>query len=106
MARIYRLDHSTKGTGASVTPLDGDAQPERQAPPKTVRLGGEAPLKPKKRTAPEVTKTALAPGHVRKKSTGEIGKVQAVDPKAGTATVRWLRTGRTSTVALDSVTRR
>lgn len=106
MARTYRLDHFTKGTGASVTPLDEEARPEGEAPLKTFRLGGGPPAKPKKRTAPKVTKTALPPGHVRKKSTGEIGKVQAIDPKAGTVTVRWLRGGRTSTVAIDSVTRR
>ena len=38
--------------------------------------------------------------------TGEIGRVQSVDPKAGTATVLWLRQGRTSTVPLAEVTRR
>lgn len=106
MARTYRLDHFTKGTGASVTPLDEDARPERDAPLKTVRLGGGAPPKPKKRAGAAKTSTALPAGHVRKKSTGEIGKVQAIDPKAGTVTVRWLRGGRTSTVAIDSVTRR
>jgi hypothetical protein len=50
--------------------------------------------------------TPLPPGHVRKKATGEIGKVQSVDPKAGTAVVLWLRQGRTSTVPLSTVTRR
>ena len=50
--------------------------------------------------------TPLPPGHVRKKSTGEIGRVKAIDPKAGTAEVEWLRQGRTSTVPLADVTRR
>ena len=106
MARTYRLDHFTKGTGASVTPLGEEAQPERDASLKTVRLDGATPAKPKKRSTPVVTKTALPPGHVRKKSTGELGKVQAVDSKSGMVTVRWLHDGRTSTVPLSSVTRR
>ncbi len=105
MSRIYKLDHFTKGTGASVAPLDEAVQPEREAPLKTVRLGGES-AKPKKRKPPTKTSTALPPGHVRKKATGEIGKVQAVDSRAGTATVLWLRQGRASTVPLDSITRR
>jgi hypothetical protein len=43
---------------------------------------------------------------VRKQATGEIGKVQAVDARAGTVTVRWLKSGSTSTVPLSSVSRR
>jgi hypothetical protein len=43
---------------------------------------------------------------VRKRGTGEIGKVLAVDARAGTATVRWLKAGATSTVPLSSVSRR
>jgi hypothetical protein len=43
---------------------------------------------------------------VRKKATGELGKVQAVDAKAGTATVRWLKGGAVSTVPLSSISRR
>jgi hypothetical protein len=54
----------------------------------------------------EKRSTPLPPGHVRKKSTGEIGKVKAVDPKAGTVTVSWLRGGQVSTVPLSSVTRK
>lgn len=105
MARIYKLDHFTKGTGASVAPLDEEPQPAREEPLKTVRLGGEPAKRPRKGAGVK-TSTALPPGHVRKKSTGEIGKVQAIDAKAGTATVLWLRQGRSSTVPLDSVTRR
>ena len=52
------------------------------------------------------TATALPPGHVRKNATGELGKVLAVDAKAGTATVRWLRSGASSTVPLSAVSRR
>jgi hypothetical protein len=105
MSRIYKLDHFTKGTGASVAPLDEDTPPEREAPLKTIRLGGDQP-RPKKRQPATKTSTALPPGHVRKKATGEIGKVQALDSRAGTVTVLWLRQGRSSTVPLDSVTRR
>ncbi len=54
----------------------------------------------------QTSATPLPPGHVRKKATGEIGKVQAVDSQAGTATVRWLKRGATSTVPLSSVARR
>ena len=50
--------------------------------------------------------TPLPAGHVRKKSTGEIGKVRELDAKAGTVTVLWLKGGATSTVPLASVTRR
>ena len=57
---------------------------------------------------PPAAKTAgpLPPGHVRKKTTGELGRVQAVDPAAGTATVRWLRNGTVSTVPLTAISRR
>jgi hypothetical protein len=106
MARIYELDHFTKGTGASVSPLDEEADPERRVPLKGVKLGGEPAREPKKRMPGAKTSTPLAPGHVRKKATGEIGKVKALDSRAGTVTVLWLRQGRTSTVPIDSVTRR
>jgi hypothetical protein len=52
------------------------------------------------------TVTPLPPGHVRKRATGEIGKVQAVDAKAGTVTVLWLKRGSASTVPLSAVSRR
>lgn len=54
----------------------------------------------------ERTATPLPAGHVRKRATGEIGKVQALDAQAGTVTVRWLKRGATSTVPLSSVSRR
>jgi hypothetical protein len=106
MARIYKLDHFTKGTGASVSPLDEEAVPQRKTPLEGVKLGGEPSREAKKRTPGTKTSTPLAPGHVRKKATGEIGKVKAVDSQAGTVTVLWLRQGRTSTVPIDTVTRR
>jgi hypothetical protein len=43
---------------------------------------------------------------VRKNATGELGKVLAVDAKAGTATVRWLKSGASSTVPLSAISRR
>ena len=107
MAKRWVLDTETKGTGANVVPLEKKvAKPEPPAstpappPPPTRRL---TPL-PSGETVR--TATPLPPGHVRKKSTGELGKVQAVDPKAGTVTVRWLEGGATSTVPLSSVSRR
>ena len=104
MARTYRLDHFTKGTGASVAPLDGgDGAPAEKQGLNTVSLPHERrPRAPRE----QIGATRLAPGQVRKKSTGEIGRVRAVDPQAGTATVQWLRTGTTSTVPLTSITRR
>ena|SRR3712207_4409891 len=103
MARTYRLDHFTKGTGATVVPNEETPEPGREDRLSTVRLPPE-PRKPLRR-GPK-TSTPLPPGHVRKKSTGEIGRVQSVDAKAGTASVLWLRQGRASTVPLAAVTRR
>jgi hypothetical protein len=106
MARTYKLDHYAKGTGASVVPVDEETKSAPEPGPKTVHLGGGVRPKSRKDRQPTKVSTALPPGHVRKKSTGEIGKVQSVDPKAGTATVLWLRQGRASTVSLDAITRR
>jgi hypothetical protein len=105
MARTYKLDHFTKGTGASVAPLDeaGEAAP---AEPKLNRVRVPAERPARRTTGSERTSTALPPGHVRKKATGEIGRVKAVDPRAGTADVQWLHDGRTSTVPLAAVSRR
>ncbi len=104
--KTWILDTETKGTGANVVPLEQtEAKPapkrRRSVPAPTKR---SAPRRPK----PPVERTAgpLPPGHVRKKTTGELGRVQAVDPKAGTATVRWLRGGTTSTVPLSAISRR
>jgi hypothetical protein len=110
MARkTWILDTETKGTGANVVPLEkardrpADDRPAPPAPP---------PARPRRTKPPEPTRPPqrsagpLPPGHVRKKATGELGKVEALDPRAGTVTVRWLRQGRTSTVPLASVSRR
>jgi hypothetical protein len=112
MAKVWVLDTETKGTGANVVPLEKVLErpepaerPAKRAKPATkAPAANRAPRRPK--PAPERTATALPPGHVRKKATGEIGKVQAVDPRAGTATVRWLKSGASSTVPLSAIARR
>ena len=109
MAKTWVLDTDTKGTGANMVPLEktqekADAPPRRRA----ARPAKAAPRKRAPSTAKPVEKTAtpLPPGHVRKKTTGEIGKVRSVDPKAGTAEVFWLRRGDASTVPLSAISRR
>jgi hypothetical protein len=109
VAKTWVLDTDTKGTGAQMRPLEDVLEKPEQRERKPVRKAAaparkQTPRKP----APEkrVSSTPLAPGQVRKKSTGEIGKILSVDPKAGTAVVRWLRDGRASTVPLTAVSRR
>ena len=73
------------------------------------QAAGDAPRRERtqrSRKPVERTVTALPAGHVRKKATGEIGKVLSVDPKAGTAVVRWLKRGAASTVPLSAISRR
>ena len=113
MAKVWVLDTETKGTGANVVPLEKVQRrpepPSRPAPKQPLAPDGQAPRsrrRPKPRVEPERTATALPPGHVRKNSTGELGKVLAVDAKAGTATVRWLKSGASSTVPLSAISRR
>jgi hypothetical protein len=113
MAKTWVLDTETKGTGANVVPLEqvvhrpepSDRPARRRKGPAPTRSAEPRPPKPPA-PEPERTATALPPGHVRKKSTGELGKVQAVDARAGTATVRWLKSGATSTVPLSAISRR
>jgi hypothetical protein len=107
MGKVWVLDTETKGTGANVVPLEKlERQPE-QTPKRPAKAPERGRRKPRPKLAePERTATALPPGHVRKKATGELGKVLSVDPRAGTATVRWLRSGSTSTVPLSAVARR
>jgi hypothetical protein len=112
--KTWVLDTETKGTGANMVPLEKVLEkpepppaPRRPAPAAEPRKRVERPVR--RRPAPrpvERSSTPLPAGHVRKRSTGEIGKVQAVDARAGTATVRWLKGGATSTVSLSSVSRR
>ena len=114
MAKTWVLDTDTKGTGARVVPLeDVLAKPEpKPRPSKPVRKPTEPPAAPRPararrpKTGGEKRSTPLPPGHVRKKATGEIGRVKAIDAKAGTATVSWLREGRTSTVPISSIARK
>ena len=120
MGKTWVLDTQTKGTGANMVPLEkvqksADDEP-RRAPRQAQgarerRTSGvsQASRGQRKRTSEKPvqrTATPLPPGHVRKKTTGEIGKVRSVDPKAGTAVVYWLRRGDASTVPLSAISRR
>jgi hypothetical protein len=112
MAKTWVLETGTKGTGANVVPLEkAEKEPDRtlrRAPSPRPR-GTSEPPRPRRRSAArsgEKTASPLPAGHVRKKATGEIGKVRAVDAKAGTATVYWLKRGAVSTVPLSAVSRR
>ena len=116
MARkTWVLETETKGTGANVVPLekvlkkpDPERAPRRRTA--TPRRDGAASTPPKRarpRTEPvERAATPLPPGHVRSRATGELGKVQAIDAKAGNVTVMWLKRGSVSTVPLSAVSRR
>jgi hypothetical protein len=112
MAKTWVLDTETKGTGAQILPLEKvlDQPVPKNEPASRPRKRGTEPAKAprsrKPRSRGEKKAPPLPPGHVRKKATGEIGRVQAVDPKAGTATVIWLRQGRASTVRLTAISRR
>jgi hypothetical protein len=108
------LDTDTKGTGARMVPLEDALEKAQPKPAPSPPRKPPAPVSPRPKTGAskrpkaggETRLTQLPPGHVRKKSTGEIGRVKSVDPKAGTATVTWLRQGRTSTVPISSITRK
>src|SRR3954447_17091604 len=116
MAKVWVLDTETKGTGANVVPLEkvvrqpAERDPAEPAPKRKPRNGvrAGADTRPRRRRAAERERAATArpPGRVRKRSTGELGKVLAVDARAGTVTVRWLRSGASSTVPLSAVARR
>jgi hypothetical protein len=115
MGKTWVLDSDTKGTGARMVPLEDvlanpNAEPEPRPRKRAARpprqAPGERPRAPRGRAPVETTATALPPGHVRKKATGELGRVRAVDPGAGTVTVHWLKQNRTSTVPLADVSRR
>jgi hypothetical protein len=112
MAKTWILDTDTKGTGAQMVPLDKAVERKsgasEQPRPKRAKQPVDARPVQRRRPKPPVERTVgpLPPGHVRKKTTGELGKLQSVDPKDGTATVRWLRSGTTSSVPLSAITRR
>ncbi len=111
MGKTWVLDTDTKGTGARMVPLDKVVE-ERSAPQPAPRRKPDAsapPAKPTPRKPKAPVRRSASPlgrNQVRKKSTGEIGTVKAVDARAGTATVHWLRQGRTSTVPLTEISRR
>jgi hypothetical protein len=112
MGKTWVLDTDTKGTGARMVPLEDvlakpEAEPESR-PGRRHPAPRDQPKRPRRtrREAVEKSATALPPGHVRKKATGELGRVRAVDSAAGTVTVQWLKQGRTSTVPLTDVSRR
>ena len=111
--KTWVLDTETKGTGANMVPLENVLERPEPAPARRRRAPDAEPRRTerreRRRPAPrpvERSATPLPAGHVRKRATGEIGKVLAVDAKAGTTTVRWLKRGQTSTVPLSSVSRR
>ena len=109
MAKVWVLDTETKGTGAEMVPLEKALEkkaPKSDAAPGSRRRLGPPAKAPEPARGRETTSGPLPPGHVRKKATGEIGRVQSVDPRAGTATVLWLRQGRASTVPLRTISRR
>ena len=111
MGKTWVLDTETKGTGANMVPLEKLQKQAESARAPVSRRAKRHPSGPGERArrptqAVETSSTPLPPGHVRKKATGEIGKVQAVDPKAGTATVQWLKRGAASTVPLSAISRR
>jgi hypothetical protein len=116
MGKTWVLDTDTKGTGANMRPLEKVLERpdsgEKPATGPTRPPRGDAPDKPaaSKPSQPkrpvQKTSTELPPGHVRKRATGEIGKVEAVDSRAGTARVRWLKRGAASTVRLSEISRR
>jgi hypothetical protein len=117
MGKTWVLDSDTKGTGAHMVPLEKlqkDAEGQRRAsrPVSSVRAPNASEAEPKRtrtrtpRGPVKTTTTPLPPGHVRKKATGEIGKVRSVDPQAGTARVHWLKRGAASTVPLSAISRR
>jgi hypothetical protein len=110
MGKTWVLDTETKGTGANVVPLEKlqretEVKPRRVSRPPTKAPARRTPTPSPERPARRSV-TPLPPGHVRKKATGEIGKVRSVDPKAGTARVHWLKRGETSTVPVSAITRR
>jgi hypothetical protein len=78
-------------------------------PPRRARSRPEPQPRARQQRKPRPAAKAaspLPPGHVRKKDTGEIGRLRSVDPRAGTATVHWLKRGNVSVVPLSSVARR
>lgn len=111
MGKVWVLDTETKGTGANMVPLEkaqAKPAPRRKSAGRRAKASeGRVRQQPAKGAdRRETSSTPLPAGHVRKKGTGEIGRIQSVDAKAGTASVRWLKRGATSTVPLTAISRR
>ena len=105
MARkTWVLDTDTKGTGANMVPLEKVASDREASPPSRRRRRVSPPRDLERQPGRRATRR-LPDGHVRKKATGEIGKLQAIDARAGTATVRWLKSGVISTVQISAISR-
>ena len=112
-SKTWVLDTETKGTGANMVPIEKVLEEPEPTPARRRPAPAAEPKRAERRErrhpAPrpvDKSATPLPTGHVRKRATGEIGKVQALDAKAGTVTVRWLKGGASSTVPLSSVSRR
>ena len=108
MGKVWVLDTETKGTGANVVPLEKTVEkpPRKRRRAAGARKAASPRPAPRPKAAVERSSSPLPAGHVRKKSTGEIGRVRSVDPRAGTAAVLWLKQGRVSTVPLSAISRR
>jgi hypothetical protein len=83
-----------------------DAPPSRRRATKKDTPATSARPRRSGKPASEKTVSDLPPGHVRKKTTGEIGRIVSLDPKEGTASVHWLKRGAASTVPLSAISRR
>jgi hypothetical protein len=111
MGKTWVLDTETKGTGANMVPLEkvqAKPEPRTRKPARRPGKASDGPVRTRKREPAgegQTISTPLPAGHVRKKGTGEIGRVQSIDAKAGTASVRWLKRGATSTVPLTAISR-
>ena len=114
MARkTWVLDTETKGTGANVVPLEKvleKPEPKRAAPPPRPRQATEKPKPPRSRARPagagEDHRVRSRRATCARRPRASSGRVQELDPKAGTATVFWLKQGRASTVPLSAISRR
>ena len=107
-ARPRKLPSRAAGA-APRSERSGTAVPSERfgAAGRSERSGAAARRQPgKPRSRRQTESGPLPPGHVRKKATGEIGRIRSVDAKAGTATVLWLKQGRSSTVPLTAISRR
>jgi hypothetical protein len=125
MGKVWVLHTGTKGTGAQMVPLEKVLSepkderrfsPRKRRPPEARAAGSDRADLERARNASGPRRYearpgdrhsgALPPDLVRKKATGEIGRVRSVDARSGTANVLWLKQGRASTVPLTSISRR